>query len=226
MSEALSRERVGGRTQGRVLENLRDWTLRVGWLYGGLGGFGLSLALMVKARLGLDPWDVLHQGVARCLGVPIGWVVIAVSAVVLVAWIPLRQRPGFGTASNVVVVGLVVNAALGVIPSPGQLALRMMMLAGAVVLNGAATACYIGAGFGPGARDGLMTGIAARGHSIRLVRAAIEASVLGFGMILGGSVGVGTLLYALSIGPLVHFFLPRLAPPVSSRHPRADQGGP
>lgn len=219
MSGVFSGDRVRARTQGPWLEHLGGQSLRVARLYAGLGGFGVSLALMVRARLGLDPWDVLHQGIAGRLGVPIGWVVIAVSALVLVAWIPLRQRPGFGTASNVVVVGLVVNAGLVVIPSPAQLALRIVMFLGAVVVNGAATACYIGAGLGPGARDGLMTGIAARGHSIRSVRASIELSVLGIGVFLGGSAGVGTLLYALSIGPLVHFFLPRLTPPVSSKHP-------
>jgi uncharacterized membrane protein YczE len=224
MSGALSGESVRGRTRGRLLEYLGGRALRVAWLYVGLAGFGVSLALMVRARLGLDPWDVLHQGIARRLGVPIGWVVIAVSALVLVAWIPLRQRPGFGTLSNVVVVGLVVNAALGLIPSPGQLAPRVVMLAGAVLINGVATACYIGAGLGPGARDGLMTGIAARGHSIRLVRTVIEISVLALGVILGGSVGVGTLVYAMAIGPLVHFFLPRLALPVRSRRPSSNQG--
>jgi len=198
--------------------------LRLAWLYAGLTGFGVSLALMVRARLGLDPWDVLHQGIARQLGVPIGWVIIAVSALVLIAWIPLRQRPGFGTLSNVVVVGLIVNAALGLIPSPGPLALRMVMLASAVLVNGAATACYIGAGLGPGARDGLMTGIAARGHSIRTVRSVIEMSVLALGVILGGSVGVGTLFYAVAIGPLVHFFLPRLILPAHSGRPSSNQG--
>lgn len=164
------------RTCRRWFEDPKEMALRLAWLYAGLAGFGVSLALMVRARLGLDPWDVLHQGIARRLGVPIGLVVIAVSASVLLAWIPLRQRPGFGTLSNVVVVGLVVNATLGLIPSPGPLAPRIAMLGGAVLVNGAATACYIGAGMGPGARDGLMTGLAARGHSIRAVRAVIEAS--------------------------------------------------
>ncbi len=192
-----------------------DMGWRLARLYAGLVGFGVSLALMVRARLGLDPWDVLHQGIARHLGVPLGWVVIAVSALVLLAWIPLRQRPGFGTISNVVVVGLVANAALALTPSPGSLGIRAAMLAGAIVVNGVSTAGYIGAGLGPGARDGLMTGIASRGHSLRAVRTGIEVSVLIVGVALGGSVGVGTVAYAIAIGPLVHFFLPRLHPPAS-----------
>ncbi len=192
-----------------------DMGWRLARLYAGLVGFGVSLALMVRARLGLDPWDVLHQGIARHLGVPLGWVVIAVSALVLLAWIPLRQRPGFGTISNVVVVGLVANAALALTPSPGSLGIRAAMLAGAIVVNGVSTAGYIGAGLGPGARDGLMTGIASRGHSLRAVRTGIEVSVLIVGVALGGSVGVGTVAYAIAIGPLVHLFLPRLHPPAS-----------
>ena len=179
-------------------------------LYLGLAGYGVSLALMVRARLGLGPWDVLHQGIARHLGVQLGWVTIGVSALVLLAWIPLRQRPGPGTVSNAVVVGLVVNAALDLLPAPGPLAWRITWLAAGIGLNGLATACYIGAGLGPGPRDGLMTGIAARGHSLRAVRTAIELSVLALGWALGGAIGVGTVAYALAIGPLTHLLLPRL----------------
>jgi uncharacterized membrane protein YczE len=179
-------------------------------LYLGLAGFGISLALMVRARLGLGPWDVLHQGIARHLGVQLGWVSIAVSALVLLAWIPLRQRPGLGTVSNAIVVGLVVNAALDLLPAPGALAWRVTWLATGIGLNGLATACYIGAGLGPGPRDGLMTGIAARGHSVRVVRTCIELSVLVLGWFLGGSVGIGTVAYALAIGPLTQLLLPRL----------------
>lgn len=200
-----------------------DLALRILWLYVGLAGFGVSLALMVQARLGLDPWDVLHQGIARLLGVRIGWVVIVVSFVVLAAWIPLRQRPGFGTISNAVVVGLVVNVAVSLIPAPSALATRAGMLAAAIVVNGIATGLYIGAGLGPGPRDGLMTGLAARGHSIRVVRTIIEVSVLATGFALGGSVGIGTVAYAVSIGPLVHIFLPRLTlPPRSHRCPSEE----
>jgi uncharacterized membrane protein YczE len=179
-------------------------------LYLGLAGFGVSLAMMVRARLGLGPWDVLHQGIARHLGVQLGWVTIGVSGLVLLAWIPLRQRPGLGTVSNVITVGLVVNGALAVLPAPGPLAWRAAWLAAGIGLNGVATACYIGAGLGPGPRDGLMTGIAARGHSLRAVRTVIELSVLAAGVALGGTVGVGTVAYAVSIGPLTHILLPRL----------------
>jgi uncharacterized membrane protein YczE len=184
--------------------------LRLAWLYAGLAGFGVSLALLVQARLGLDPWDVLSQGIARRTGIPIGWVVDIIGAAVLLAWIPLRQRPGVGTVSNVILVGIVLNAALGIIPAPATLAWRLPMLAAAIVLNAVATACYLGARLGPGPRDGLMTGIVARGHSLRRVRTAIELTVLVAGVALGGSAGVGTVAYALAIGPLVHLLLPRL----------------
>jgi uncharacterized membrane protein YczE len=176
----------------------------------GLVGFGVSLALMVRAQLGLGPWDVLHQGLAGRLHVPIGWVVIGVGAVVLLAWIPLRQRPGIGTVSNAVVVGLVVDGALAVLPAPGSLAVRVTFLAVGIGGNAVATALYIGAGLGPGPRDGLMTGLARRGLSVRAVRTGLELTALAIGFVLGGSVGVGTLAYALAIGPLVQWALPRL----------------
>src|SRR5262249_61834205 len=159
-------------------------------LYLGLGSFGVSLALMVRARLGLGPWDVFHQGIARHLGVQLGWVTIGVSGLVLLAWIPLRQRPGLGTLSNAIIVGLVVNGALDILPTPGSLAWRAVWLAAGIGLNGLATACYIGAGLGPGPRDGLMTGIAARGHSLRAVRTLIELSVLAIGSALAATVVV------------------------------------
>ena len=182
-------------------------------LYAGLVAFGTSLALMVRARLGLGPWDVLHQGLARRTGVEIGWIVIAVGGVLLLAWIPLRQRPGIGTLSNAVVVGLVVNVALSLLPVPRRLPARVAFLVSGVVANGAATGMYIGAGLGPGPRDGLMTGLAARGLSIRAARTLVELSALVVGTVLGGTVGVGTLLYAASIGPLAHHFVPRFTMP-------------
>lgn len=179
-------------------------------LYVGLTLFGVSVALLISSGLGLDSWDVFHQGLAELTGLRIGWIVIALGAVVLLLWIPLRQRPGIGTLSNVVVVGLVVDAALVVLPRPGHIALRVAFMVSGIVVNGVATALYIGAGLGPGPRDGLMTGLAKRGRSIRLVRTSIEVVVLATGWLLGGTVGIGTVLYAISIGPLVHYLLPRL----------------
>ncbi len=187
---------------------------RTAMLLAGLVLYGASSALLVLAALGLGPWDMLHQGLARTLGGQVGTWSIAVGAVVLLAWIPLRQRPGIGTLCNVVLVGLTINVTLAVVPAPGNLTLRIAVMLIGVLLNGVATGLYIGAGFGPGPRDGLMTGLAARGHSVRVVRTAIEVTVLAAGWLLGGSVGVGTVVYALAIGPLAHTFLPvfRLAP--------------
>jgi uncharacterized membrane protein YczE len=179
-------------------------------LYAGLVLFGVSIAFFVQARLGLDPWDVLHQGISEHTGVRIGTVAIVVGLVVLLLWIPLRQRPGLGTVSNVLLVGLTLDVALVLLPEPGPMPLRFGFLVVAIVLNAVATGLYIGAGLGPGPRDGLMTGLAARGHSVRVVRTAIELTVLAVGWLLGGTVGVGTALFALTIGPLVHVLLPRL----------------
>jgi len=181
-------------------------------LYVGLVLFGVSIALMVQAGLGLDPWDVFHQGLAERSGLRFGWVVIGVSALVLILWFPLRQHPGIGTVSNVVVVGLAVDASLAALPEPREIPLRIAFLVTGILANGVATGLYIGAGLGPGPRDGLMTGLAARGHSIRLARTAIELSVLAAGWLLGGTVGAGTVLYAVSIGPLAHYFIPRFTP--------------
>jgi uncharacterized membrane protein YczE len=188
-------------------------------LYVGLVLFGVSVALMITSGLGLAPWDVFHQGLARQTGLPIGWVVNIVGAAVLLLWLPLRQRPGVGTVSNVIVVGLAVDAALAVLPWPDGLALRVVFLLLGVLLNGVATGLYIGAGLGPGPRDGLMTGLAGRGRSIRLVRTLIELTVLVTGWLLGGTVGVGTVVYALCIGPLAQFFVPRLAVPSPVKEP-------
>ena len=179
-------------------------------LFLGLGLYGVSDAMLLLAGLGLDPWDVLHQGLSRRLGLGVGTWAIIVGVTVLLLWIPLRQRPGIGTVCNVLVVGAVIDLMLAVVPAPHALAPRVVLLLGGVVLNGVATGAYIGAGLGPGPRDGLMTAWAARGHSIRVVRTAIELSVLATGWALGGTVGVGTVLYALAIGPLAHRFIPML----------------
>jgi uncharacterized membrane protein YczE len=182
-------------------------TRRLVQLVLGLALFGASIALLVRADLGLFPWDVLHQGVARATGLPLGVVVILASVVVLVLWIPLRQRPGLGTVANVVLVGAFVDLTLAVLPTVEALPARVALLVAGVVLNAAATGLYIGAGYGPGPRDGLMTGLAARGWSLRWSRLGIELAVLGVGLALGGTVGVGTVLYALAVGPLVQPFL-------------------
>lgn len=167
--------------------------------------------MLLLAGLGVDPWDVFHQGLSRHFGLGVGTWALIVGAFVMLLWIPLHQRPGFGTISNVLVVGPVIDLMLVAFAPAHGLAFQIALMAGGVVLNGLATGAYIGAGLGPGPRDGLMTGLAARGHSIRVVRTGIEITVLVIGWVLGGTVGVGTVAYALGIGPLAHFFVPRLA---------------
>ncbi|HST64874.1 MAG TPA: hypothetical protein VLM05_06770 [Mycobacteriales bacterium] len=183
------------------------WTM----LLGGLALYGVSSGLIVRAGLGLDPWDVLHQGLARTFGGQVGTWAILASVGVLLLWLPLRSRFGVGTLANAVLVGLGINATVWLVPAPPGLVVRTGVLVAGVALNGVATGLYIGAGLGPGPRDGLTTSIAARGHSIRLVRTVIEAAVLVGGWLLGGSVGIGTVLYALAIGPLTHKTIPWLA---------------
>jgi uncharacterized membrane protein YczE len=196
--------------------NVRDrLPRRLVQLYAGLALHGGSMGLMIEANLGLDPWDVFHQGLAERTGLTFGTVVILVGAAVLLLWIPLRQRPGIGTVSNVVVIGLAVDAALWALPSPEPLAARIAFLVAGITLNGVATGLYIGARLGPGPRDGLMTGYVARHphRSIRLVRTVIEVTVLAIGWLLGGTVGLGTVTYALAIGPLAHVFIPLFTVP-------------
>jgi uncharacterized membrane protein YczE len=183
---------------------------RVALLVGGLTLYGISDGLLVLAGLGLDPWDVLHQGLSRTFGLQVGTWAIIVGAVVLLGWLPLRQRVGLGTVCNVAVIGLVINATMAIVPAPHTLIVQIGTLVGAVVLNGIATGAYIGAGLGPGPRDGLSTGIAARGVSLRVVRTVVEVSVLALGWLLGGSVGVGTVVYALAIGPITHVTIPAM----------------
>jgi uncharacterized membrane protein YczE len=185
-------------------------TRRLSQLYLGLLLYGVSDGMLLLAGLGVDPWDVLHQGLSRRLGFGVGTWALIVGGGVLLLWLPLRQKPGLGTVSNALVIGPVIDLVLVTVPAPTGLAARAAVMVGAVALNGVATGAYIGAGLGPGPRDGLMTGMAARGHSIRVVRTGIELSVLAAGWLLGGTVGVGTVLYALAIGPLVHVFVPRL----------------
>ncbi|GAB3213231.1 membrane protein [Marinactinospora endophytica] len=177
-------------------------------LYVGLYLYGLGGALQVSSHLGAMPWDVLHQGLSRQTGLSIGTWSITVGALLILLWIPLRQRPGLGTLSNVVIVGVSVDLSLAWLPQPDSLGWRCLLLALGILTTAVATGCYIGAGLGPGPRDGLMTGLAARGLSVRRARTGIEVAVVIVGFLLGGTVGVGTLLFALTIGPLAQVFLP------------------
>ncbi|MFD4528941.1 YitT family protein [Streptomyces sp. NPDC058470] len=185
-------------------------------LYAGLALYGASSALLVESGLGLEPWNVLHQGLAELTGLTIGMVSIFVGAAVLLLWIPLRQRPGLGTVSNVFVVGIAMDGSLTLLPDAHILAVRIPLLVAGIVLNGAATGLYLSARLGPGPRDGLMTGLhQLTGRSIRLMRTAIEGAVVVTGFALGGTVGVGTALYAVAIGPLAQFFLRVFAVPTA-----------
>jgi uncharacterized membrane protein YczE len=199
---------------------------RGGMLLCGLALYGFSCGLILQAGLGVDPWDVLHQGLARTFGGQVGTWVIAVSAAVLLLWIPLRARPGVGTLANAALVGLGINLTLWLVPAMHTRPTQVLVLVVGILLNALATGLYIGAGFGPGPRDGLTVAIAARGHQIRVVRTTIELAVLGAGWLLGGSVGVGTVLYAAAIGPLTHITIPLMTRAASGEpllvHPRVD----
>jgi uncharacterized membrane protein YczE len=195
------------------LQQLRAGRLprRVTQLLLGLTLYGVSMAMMIRSTLGLDPWDVFHAGLVNHVPLTFGQMTIVVGALVLLLWVPLRQWPGLGTVANVIVIGLAADAGLALIPAPESLWARVPLLLSGLGLNGVAGGLYIGSQLGPGPRDGLMTGFARRtGLSIRLVRTTIEVVVLAVGWLLGGPVGLGTVLYAVSIGPLVQFFLPRL----------------
>jgi uncharacterized membrane protein YczE len=175
----------------------------------GLALYGVSLALVLRAGLGLAPWDVLHQGLAERTGTTVGQMVILLSFVVLLLWVPLRERPGFGTVANALLVGVFVDLTMLVLDDAGSWPMRVALLVSGVLLNGLATALYIGASLGSGPRDGLMTGLVRRtGRSVRLVRTVLEVTVLGAGWLLGGTVGIGTLVYAVAIGPIAHALLP------------------
>ncbi|MFD5572100.1 membrane protein YczE [Streptomyces cadmiisoli] len=197
-------------TQGHLARRLFQ-------LYAGLTLYGVSSALLVKSGLGLEPWNVLHQGLAERTGLSIGVVLIIVGAAVLLLWIPLRQRPGLGTVSNIFVIGVALDATLALVPEARTLPVQVPLMVSGVVLNGVATGLYIAARFGPGPRDGLMTGLHQRtGRSIRLIRTCVEVTVVATGFALGGTVGLGTLLYAVSIGPLAQVFLRVFAVPPAS----------
>jgi len=191
--------------------------LRFTQLFAGLGLYGVSSSLLVIGGHGLVPWDVLHQGLQRQTGIAIGTWSILVGVVVLLFWIPLREQPGVGTLANAILIGAVIDLVLWLVPDAHGALLRWACCLVGVLLNGIATGMYIGAGLGPGPRDGLMTGLARRsGRSIRLVRTGLELTVLVLGWFLGGTVGVGTVIYLVAIGPLAHMFVPFF-----SRYPAA-----
>ncbi|WP_370970229.1 YitT family protein [Amycolatopsis sp. cg9] len=193
----------------RPVRITRDPARRSVQLLAGLALYGTSVALVTRAGLGLEPWGVLAEGVLKHTGLSFGTVTGLISVVVLLLWIPLRQRPGIGTIANVVVISVMVDAVRAVVPDQHDLTWQIALLVGGIALNGVATATYVGARLGPGPRDGLMTGLAARtGRSVRLVRTGIEVTVVVVGFFLGGTVGVGTVLYALAIGPLTQALLP------------------
>jgi uncharacterized membrane protein YczE len=200
---------------------------RVPQLFVGLVLYGVSMALMVQSNLGLTSWDVFHQGVSKVTGISLGWVVILTGIPILLLWIPLRQRPGFGTLANLVVIGFAVDGALAVLPPGEALPLRITYLVAGIALNGVATGLYIGSNFGPGPRDGLMTGIVRRFPrlSLRLVRTAIELTVLGIGFLMGGTLGLGTVAYALAIGPLAQIFIPMFTVRPATPAPVSVQSG-
>ena len=177
----------------------------------GLAFFGIGISLIIDARIGVPPWDVFHQGVAQRVDRSIGTVIIATGAALMLLWIPLRQKPGIGTILNAVEIGLVANIALALLPQPESVFVQVPMMLGGVLVVAIGSGLYIGSGLGPGPRDGLMTGLAARGIPLRVARTGIEVTVLVVGWFLGGQVGVGTVAFAVSIGPLVQALLPRLA---------------
>lgn len=182
---------------------------RLAQLFVGLALYGLSIALLVRADLGLDPWDVLNQGLAEHLPWSFGVIINVVGGLVLLLWLPLRQKPGVGTVANILLIGPFADLGLALVRTPDSIVGKTLMLAAGIVGIGVAAGAYIGAGLGPGPRDGLMTGLVARtGWSIRRVRTGIELTVLAVGWLLGGTVGLGTVAFALCIGPLVQVFLP------------------
>lgn len=176
----------------------------------GLVVVGVGIATLVRADLGLGPWDVLHQGLSRRTGIPMGTVGILVGIPIVALWWPLRQRPGVGTVANLVLVGVTIDIALAVMPAAGDVRVQAGLLCLGTLLVALGSGLYLGVGLGPGPRDGLMTGLHRRlGWSVRLARTLIELAALGLGILLGGTAGVGTIVFALAIGPLVQVALGR-----------------
>ena len=188
----------------------RELARRLPRLLAGIIILGIGIAPILDAELGVAPWDVLHQGLSDVTGLSFGLVVVLVGLVVLLTWIPLKQRAGIGTIINTLTVGFIVNGMLDALPEVHNLAVRWAMLLGGIVVTSFGMALYIGAGLGPGPRDGLMTAVAAHGHPLWLVRTVIELLALAVGFALGGDVGIGTVLFAFGIGPIGHWFLGRL----------------
>ncbi|MEP7047619.1 MAG: hypothetical protein ABI949_13110 [Ilumatobacteraceae bacterium] len=176
----------------------------------GLALFGLGISMFVTAKLGLAPWDVFHQGVSRHTGIPLGWVIEIVGFLLLLLWIPLRQRPGAGTILNALEIGLVVNLIGDHLPSTDRLIPRLVYVVGAVTVIAVGSGLYIGAGLGTGPRDGIMVGLAARGCTVRVARTVLELVVMATGIALGGHIGVGTIAFMVGIGPMVHVLIPML----------------
>ncbi|HLU07641.1 MAG TPA: hypothetical protein VKZ91_13870 [Woeseiaceae bacterium] len=176
----------------------------------GLILFGAGIGLMLQSRLGVPPWDVLHQGLVHQFGLTIGIWSIITSIVVLIAWVPLREPYGVGTLLNAVIIGISIDLSALMIPEPEAMVWRIVLMASGILIIGFGSGLYIGAHLGPGPRDGLMTGIARRGPSIRLTRTVLEITVLAIGWMLGGTFGIGTVAFAILVGPIVQFFLPRL----------------
>lgn len=199
------------RAERRARSTVPELRRRLPRLLFGLVLCGLGIAVMVAAELGLGPWDVLHQGLSNLTAIPIGTMSIAVGAIVLLLWVPLRERPGIGTVLNVLVIGVVIDLALLVLPTPEALAARIPMMLAGPLLFAVGSGFYLGAGLGSGPRDGVMTGLARRGWPVGIARATIELTALGLGWILGGTAGAGTVVFAVTIGPLVHVCLPWLA---------------
>jgi len=201
------------------LPSTRELRRRVPRLVVGLVLFGVGISLQVISGLGLSPWEVLHQGISNRTGVPLGTVGIITGFVVLLLWIPLRERFGVGTVANIVLIGIVIDLSLWLLPDSVEgLVARSVLLVAGILIVGVGSGLYIGAGLGPGPRDGLMTGLATRGMNIGVARFGIEITVLVIGWLLGGTVGVGTALFAFGMGPLIALFLPMFALEPLDRH--------